>query len=95
MATKDPIAINQNTVTVIINGQEQVFTKDELSGDGELSYDQIVGRAARILSVSPDARWTVLYSNGAGRPPNGGLDKGERVKVQDGTIFHATPTDDS
>ena len=87
--------LDKDTITVIIKGRQQEFSVEELTPDGELSFDQVVGRAYDPLPTGQDIVFEVSYFNGAGRPPQGDLDPGEKVKVQDGTVFNVDYTDRS
>ena len=80
-------------VTVIINGRDQFFTKDELSPGDELTYEQVVDKVKDSLPSGDQIIYTVTYFNGAGRPRDGQLKPGEKVKVQEGTGFNVDPTD--
>lgn len=86
---------DKDTITVTVNGREKPVPSSELSSDGELSFDQVVRIAFDPPPSGQNIVITVTYRNGAGRPPEGRLLAGQRVKVQDGTIFNVTPTDKS
>ena len=86
---------DKGAITVIIKGRPQVFSVDELNPDGELSFEQVVGRAYDPVPTGRDIVFDVSYFNGAGRPPEGDLDPGGNVKVQDGTVFNVDYTDNS
>lgn len=86
---------DKDTITVIIKGRSQVFPIDELTPEGELSFEQVVGRAYDPVPTGRDIVFDVSYFNGAGRPPEGDLDPGGNVKVQDGTVFNVDYTDNS
>lgn len=74
---------------IIINGTTDRVPRDEVSFDKvvDLAYPN-GGRGALI-------KYTVTFHNGAGRPPEGKLTKGQKTKVKDGTVFNVTRTDRS
>ncbi len=86
---------DKDTITVIIKGRPQVFSADELTPDGEVSFEQVVARAYDPVPTGQDIVFEVTYFNGAGRPPQGDLDPGGKVKVHDGTVFNVDYTDNS
>ncbi len=85
----------KDAVTIVVNGREKTVQSTELSSDGELSFDRVVGLAFDPPPSGPDIEFTMSYRNGAGRPPSGRLVAGESVKVQDGTVFNVSFTDRS
>ncbi|MYA49856.1 MAG: hypothetical protein F4045_02105 [Chloroflexi bacterium] len=96
MVTFDKEGVSdKGTVTVVIKGRQQVFSLDELTPDGELSFEQVVARAYDPAPTGQDIVFEVTYFNAAGRPSQGDLDPGEKVKVQDGTVFNVDYTDNS
>ena len=86
---------DKDTITIFVNGREKVVSSNELSSDGELSFDQVVRLAYYPLPSGPDIMFTMSYRNGAGRPPEGRLSAGQSVKVQEGTVFNVTYTNRS
>ena len=76
-------------VDIIINGTSYPVA------DIEVSFDQVVDIAYPDGGRGPLITYTVNYYNGAGRPPEGKLTKGQSVKVMDGTVFNVTRTDRS
>ena len=89
------MAGDKDTVAIIVNGREKVIPASELSSDGELSFDQVVRLAFDPRPSGPDIVFTMSYRNGGGRPPEGRLSAGQRVKVRDGTVFNVSYTDKS
>ena len=75
--------------TIIVNG-----TKYRVPDD-EVSFDQVVDIAYPDGGRGPLITYTVDFYNGAGRPPEGKLTKGQKAKVKDGTVFNVTRTDRS
>lgn len=86
---------NKGDVTLIVNGRKKEISVKELSPDGEITFDEVVGLAFADPPSGPYIEFTVSYWNGAGRPTEGILYPGESVKVQDGTVFNVTVTDKS
>lgn len=95
MAEDERVVIIENEdkdkVAIIVNGRERVVS----ASDGEISFDEVVRLAFDPTPSGPDIVFTVSYRNGAGRPPDGRLVEGQRVKIQDGTVFNASFTDKS
>ena len=75
--------------TIIINGRECRVDAEEVT------FDYVVDKAYPDGGRGELISYTVLFYEGGGRPPEGGLDEGERVKIKDGTIFNVTRTDRS
>ena len=86
---------DKDTVTIVVNAREKVIPSSELSADGELSFTQVVNLAYDQLPSGPDIVFTVSYRDGAGRPPEGRLVEGQSAKIQDGTVFIVSFTDQS
>ncbi len=80
---------NKDRVEIIVNGRKKVVTSSELS------FNEVVWLAFDPPPSGPNIMITVTYRNGAGRPPEGTLVEGQNVKIQDGTIFNVTATDNS
>ena len=77
------------TFDVIVNGTHFTVQNDEVS------FDEVVDLAYPDGGRGPLITYTVNYYNGAGRPPEGKLIKGEKAKVKNGTVFNVTRTDRS
>ena len=92
MVTED-----KHTINIIINMEEKVVDSDDLSPDGEITVDQVVGVAQDEcgLPAGPYIVYEVYYDNAIARPQNGRLYPGQGVKIQDGTTFNVTYTDKS
>ena len=75
--------------TIVINGREVTVEREEVSFDYVLDTAYPDGGRGDLIT------YTVLFYDGGGRPPEGGLDEGEYVKVKDGTVFNVTRTDRS
>lgn len=78
-----------NQVTIVVNGREKTWTKDEIS------YEQLVTIAGIPLPDGPDASFTITYRNGHGNKPEGTLRPGQKVRVKKGMIFNVTATNRS
>ena len=88
----------KETITISVNGRTKEINIDQLTSDGEISFQQVLDLASDSpgwLPPGPNIEYTVSFRNGAGRPPAGDLMEGEAIKIQDGTVFIATSTDKS
>ena len=74
---------------IIVNGTTFPVSNEEVS------FDQVVDLAYPDGGRGPLITYTVNFYNGAGRPPEGKLTKGQKAKVKDGTVFNVTRTDRS
>ena len=74
---------------IIVNGAPYTVPSDEVS------FDQVVDLAFPHGGRGPLITYTVTFYNGAGRPPEGKLTKGQKAKVKNGTVFNVTRTDRS
>ncbi len=74
---------------IIIDGTSHRVPNDEIS------YDEVVDLAYPDGGRGPLIKYTVNFYHGAGRPPEGKLTKGQKVKVKNGTVFNVTRTDRS
>lgn len=74
---------------IVVNGTPYAVTSDEVS------FDQVVDLAYPDGGRGPLITYTVNFYNGAGRPHEGKLTKGQEAKVGDGTVFNVTRTDRS
>jgi len=75
--------------TIIVNGREKIWNEKEIS------FDQVVILAFGSISSDPNTIYTVTYKRGEGHKPEGTMVKGDSVKVKEGMIFNATPTNKS
>ena len=90
------IDLDKGTITIVINGTQKTVSVDDLTPNGEISFDQVIQLAFGESSPSgPNIVFTVSYRNGAGRPGQGSLSEGGLVKIQKGTVFNASYTDKS
>ena len=74
---------------IIINGTTHRVPRDEVS------FDEVIDLAYPDGGRGPLIKYTVNFYNGAGRPTEGKLTKGQKAKVQEGTVFNVTRTDRS
>jgi hypothetical protein len=79
----------KNDVTVVVNGQERVVQKDELT------FDEVVRLAFDNPPTGQNVIFTITYRRGRGEKPEGTLLEGETLKVKEGMIINVTPTDRS
>lgn len=79
---------NKKEVTIIVNGREKQFPKEEIS------FAEVVALAFDT-PPSSDTLYTVTYKRGHGSKPEGTLVEGQSVKVKDGMIFNVTATNKS
>ena len=86
---------NKDSVTIFVRGREVEVSIKDLTPDGEISFERVIGLAYNPLPTGTDIVYEVNYFNGAGRPPEGNLLEGELVKIQDGTVFNVSYTDRS
>ncbi len=86
---------DKDSVEIIVNGRKNIVAYSHLSPDGEITFDQVVNLAYDQPPSGPGIVFTMSYRNGAGRPPDGRLVAGRRIKVQDGTVFNVSYTDKS
>ena len=84
-----PDHLNDKTFTIVINGRDYTVDTDEVSFDYVVDIAYPDGGRGDLIS------YTVLFYEGGGRPPEGGIDEGEYAKIKDGTIFNVTRTDRS
>lgn len=77
------------TYRIYVNGQEKLVTTKTVT------FDQIVALAFPNPPTGQNMLYTVGYEDGPHANPSGSLMPGGKVKVKDGMIFNATPTDKS
>ena len=82
----------EGTITIIINSHKVPISVKELSAGGELTYNQVVEAMSGKPVSGTDIRYTIVYTNSAERPPDGQLNPGGKVKIQEGTEFIVTAT---
>ena len=81
--------LEHKTFDIIVNGRAIEVERDELS------FDELVDLAFDDPARGPQIVFTITFRDAAGRPPEGELDEGQRLKVGDGTIVNVTRTDQS
>lgn len=91
----DPIEVAEKSVTIYVDGVKRVISQDELSVNGEITYEQVLALAPQTIPTGPFIDIEVDFTNAAGRPQDGSLHKGQSVKIQDGTVFDVQVTDRS
>ena len=81
--------LDDKTHLITVNGREKRVESDELS------FDELVDLAFNDPARGPQIVFTITFREAGGRIPEGELDEGQRLKVQDGTIINVTRTDQS
>lgn len=76
-------------ITIVVNGRRRQVEHDELS------FDELVDIAFDDPARGPLIVFTITFRDGGGRPTEGELDEGQRLKVTSGTIITVTRTDQS
>lgn len=77
------------THEIVVNGRPRSVENEELS------YDDVVRLAFDPVPSGPGVEITVSYRDSAGRPSDGLLALGGKVKVRDGTVIIVSATDKS
>lgn len=80
---------NKKDFTVIVNAQERVVQKDELT------FDEVVRLAFENPPTGENVLFTITYRRGRGEKPEGTLLEGETLKIKEGMIINVTQTDRS
>ena len=80
---------DDKTFSITVNGRPKLVERDELS------FDDLVDLAFDDPARGPQIVFTITFREAAGRPPDGELDEGQKLKVRDGTIINVTRTDQS
>lgn len=84
------MAKEETTVTIIVEGTEQQWPKND-----DITYAQVVTLEVPDYPAHPDITYSVKYKNGQGNKPEGTLSQGGSVKVKDGMIFSVSETGQS
>lgn len=74
---------------IIVDGTPHVIQTEEIT------FDEIVDIAYPSGGRGDLITYTVSFYEGGGRPAEGSLIEGEKVKIKDGTVFNVTRTDRS
>jgi hypothetical protein len=72
--------------TIIVNARRKTVT------GRKISFEQVVKLAFPDGPPSPQTVYTVAYSNGPPRNPEGKMIAGQTVKIRDGMVFDVTET---
>ena len=88
---------DKDIISIIVNMAEKAVNVDDLSRDGEISFDQVLGLAREDDEIpsGPYIEYEIFYDNAISRPPDGRLYEDKSVKIQNGTSFNVTYTDKS
>lgn len=77
------------TVTIIVDGTPHEWSKETIS------FAEVVTLEVPDYAQHPEITYSVKYTNGHGRKPEGILAPGASVKVKDGMIFSVSDTGQS
>jgi Multiubiquitin len=80
----------KKAVQIFVNG-----TPEEVEKKEELTYDEVVTFAYPDFPEHPERNYSIKYTKGDGKKPEGTLAPGGKVKVKDGMEFTVTPTGQS
>ena len=80
---------DDKTFSITVNGRQRQVEQEELS------FDELVDLAFNDPARGPQIVFTITFREAGGRIPDGELDEGQRLKVQNGTIVNVTRTDQS
>lgn len=83
------MANEKKTVTIIVEGQEHEWPKEEIS------YAEVVTLEVPDYAQHPEITYSVKYKRGHGNKPEGILTPGTSVKVKEGMIFSVSETGQS
>jgi hypothetical protein len=72
--------------TIIVNARRKAVT------GRKISFGQVVSLAFSDGPPSPQTIYTVAYSNGPSRNPEGKMVAGQTVRIRDGMVFDVTET---
>lgn len=72
-----------------------VNTIDHNWSEKEISFDQVVILAFGAISSDPKVIYTITFKRGHGDKPEGGMVKGEVVKVKNEMRFNVTQSNQS
>jgi len=75
--------------SIFVNGRQKTWA------DKEITFEQVVGLGFENPFSNPKTSYTVTYKKGEDKKPEGQMVAGDKVRVKDGMIFNATPTDKS
>lgn len=88
--SKDPIAKEPHTVTIVVNGRPKTVPKKD-----ELTFEEVVVLAFENPETGEGIQYTIQYTRGHGNKPSGTLVEGQSVKVKEGMEFDVTSTNRS
>ena len=79
----------QPSLTIVVNGREKTVT------ERELNTDDLVKLAFENPATGKNVVFTITYRRGPGENPEGTLEEGQTVMLNQGMVFNVTPTDKS
>lgn len=77
------------TITITVEATPHEWPKDKIT------YAEVVALEFPTAPQNPEITYTVTYTRGHGKKPEGILAPGGSVKVKDGMIFNVTQTGQS
>ena len=88
---------DDKAIAISINKKEFSVGESDLTPDDEITFERItaIGVQGGILPSGEFIEYRIGYENGAGRPPDGELQPGQKLKIQNGTRFNVTAIDTS
>lgn len=84
-----PVETHDKSVAIVINGRQRAVHGEEVT------FDDLVDLAFDDPERGPQIVFTVTFRGAGGRPQEGELDEGQKVKVREGMIVNVTRTDQS
>ncbi|MBP6098529.1 MAG: multiubiquitin domain-containing protein [Candidatus Levybacteria bacterium] len=82
--------MNDNTVTIIVEGTSHEWPKNE-----DITYAEVVTLEVPDYPQHQEITYSVRYKRGHGDKPEGILAPGAKVKVREGMIFNVSETGQS
>lgn len=79
----------RKTMTIIVEGTPHEWAADEIT------YDEVISLEVPDHDEHPEITYSVKYTRGHGKKPEGILSPGGSVKVKDGMVFSVSETGQS
>ena len=80
---------DRTKLQIAVNGRRRIVSSRYLT------FDEVVHLAFDPPPSGPYIEFDVTYRNAVGRPSDGVLAPGQRIEIQEGTVFNVTATDKS